>query len=405
MPYPPCSYFILIFKAVQLVLVSTKKRLLYIVSVKSIFGDTMRVYNFSPGPSVLPLPVLERAASEMTDTNGTGQSVMEMSHRSKDFKPIIEKTEALLRELMGIPANYKVLFLQGGASLQFSMVPLNLAAGEEPGKGKKAAYIDTGIWADKAVKEAKKYAVAEVRASSKDKSYTYIPSAPAPAQDDAYYHITLNNTIVGTKWDKLPDTGSVPLVSDVSSSILSEPLDVSKFGIIYAGAQKNLGPAGTTVVIIREDLIGKAPAWTPVMLRYDTHAGEGSMYNTPPCYGIYIIGLVLEWVKGLGGVDAIAKLNREKAQLFYDYLDSCELFYSPVDKQYRSLMNIPFVTTEQDEAKKSEIETRFVKEAAAAGLINLAGHRLVGGMRASIYNAMPIEGVKALIGFMEKFKV
>jgi phosphoserine aminotransferase len=285
------------------------------------------------------------------------------------------------------------------------MVPLNLAAGEEPGKGKKAAYIDTGIWADKAVKEAKKYAAAEVRASSKDKAYTYIPSAPAPAQDDAYYHITLNNTIVGTKWDKLPDTGSVPLVSDVSSGILSEPLDVSKFGIIYAGAQKNLGPAGTTVVIIREDLIGKAPAWTPVMLRYDTHAGEGSMYNTPPCYGIYIIGLVLEWVKGLGGVDAIAKLNREKAKLFYDYLDSCELFYSPVDKQYRSLMNIPFVTTEQDEAKKSEIETRFVKEAAAAGLINLAGHRLVGGMRASIYNAMPIDGVKALIGFMEKFKV
>jgi phosphoserine aminotransferase len=365
----------------------------------------MRVYNFSPGPSALPLPVLERAASEMTDTNGTGQSVMEMSHRSKDFKPIIEKTEALLRELMGIPANYKVLFLQGGASLQFSMVPLNLAAGEEPGKGKKAAYIDTGIWADKAVKEAKKYAAAEVRASSKDKAYTYIPSAPAPAQDDAYYHITLNNTIVGTKWDKLPDTGSVPLVSDVSSSILSEPLDVSKFGIIYAGAQKNLGPAGTTVVIIREDLIGKAPAWTPVMLRYDTHAGEGSMYNTPPCYGIYMIGLVLEWVKGLGGVNAIAKLNREKAQLFYDYLDSCELFYSPVDKQYRSLMNIPFVTTEQDEAKKSEIETRFVKEAIAAGLVNLAGHRLVGGMRASIYNAMPIEGVKALIGFMEKFKV
>jgi len=365
----------------------------------------MRVYNFSPGPSALPLPVLERAAAEMTDTNGTGQSVMEMSHRSKDFKPIIEKTEALLRELMGIPANYKVLFLQGGASLQFSMVPLNLAAGDAPGKGKKAAYIDTGVWADKAVKEAKKFAAAEVRASSKDKAYTYIPSAPAPAQDDAYYHITLNNTIVGTKWDKIPDTGAVPLVSDVSSGILSEPLDVGKFGIIYAGAQKNLGPAGTTLVIIREDLIGKAPDWTPVMLRYDTHAGEGSMYNTPPCYGIYIIGLVLEWVKGLGGVDAIAKLNREKAQLFYDYLDNSEVFYSPVDKQYRSLMNIPFVTTVQDEAKKGEIETRFVKEAAAAGLVNLAGHRLVGGMRASIYNAMPIDGVKALIGFMDKFKI
>jgi len=364
----------------------------------------MRVYNFSPGPSVLPLPVLERAAAEMTDANGTGQSVMEMSHRSKDYKPIIEKTEALLRELMGIPANYKVLFLQGGASLNFSMVPLNLAAGNAPGQGKKAAYIDTGIWSDKAIKEAKKYAAVDVLASSKDKSYTYIPNAPSPQTDHAYYHITLNNTIVGTKWDKLPETGSVPLVSDISSCILSEPLDVSKFGLLYAGAQKNLGPAGTTVVIIRDDLIGKAPDWTPIMLRYDTHAAEGSMYNTPPCYGIYMIGLVLEWVKNLGGLDAIAKLNREKADLFYNYLDASKVFYSPVEKPYRSLMNIPFVTTEQDEAKKAELETRFVKEAAAAGLVNLAGHRLVGGMRASIYNAMPIEGVKALISFMEKFK-
>ena len=364
----------------------------------------MRVYNFSPGPSVLPLPVLEKAAAEMTDANGTGQSVMEMSHRSKDFKPIFEKTETLMREIMGIPANYKVLFLQGGASLQFAMVPLNLAAGEAPGKGKKAAYIDTGIWSDKAIKEGAKYAQVEVRASSKDKAYTYIPSAPAPAADDAYYHITLNNTIVGTKWDKIPDTGSVPLVSDISSCILSEPLDVSKFGLLYAGAQKNLGPAGTTIVIIREDLIGKAPDWTPIMLRYDTHSKEESMYNTPPCYGIYVIGLVLEWMKGLGGVDAVAKMNREKAQLFYDYLDSSKMFYSPVEKQFRSLMNIPFVTKEKDEAKKGEIETRFVKEAAAAGLINLAGHRLVGGMRASIYNAMPIDGVKALISFMEKFE-
>jgi len=364
----------------------------------------MRVYNFSPGPSALPLPVLEKAASEMTDTNGTGQSVMEMSHRSKDFKPIIEKTEALFRELMCIPSNYKVLFLQGGASLQFSMIPLNLAAGDVPGQGKKVTYIDTGIWSDKAIKEASKYAAVDVKASSKDKAYTYIPDAPAPSADDAYYHITLNNTIVGTKWDKLPDTGSVPLITDASSCILSEPLDVSKFGLIYAGAQKNLGPAGTTLVIIREDLIKKTPDWVPVMLRYDTHAGEGSMYNTPPCYGIYIIGLVLDWLKKLGGVEAIGKLNREKAKLFYDYLDSSELFYSPVQKEYRSLMNIPFVTTEQDEAKKAEIETRFVKEAAAAGLINLAGHRLVGGMRASIYNAMPIEGVKALISFMEKFK-
>jgi len=363
----------------------------------------MRVYNFSPGPSVLPLAVLERAAAEMTDANGSGQSVMEMSHRSKDFKPIIEKTESLLRELMGIPSNYKVLFLQGGASLQFSMVPLNLAAGDAPGKGKKAAYIDTGIWSDKAIKEGSKYASVEVRASSKDKSYTYIPDAPAPAADDAYYHITLNNTIVGTKWDKLPETGSVPLVADISSNILSEPLDVSKFGILYAGAQKNLGPAGTTVVIIREDLITKTPDWVPVMLRYDTHAAEGSMYNTPPCYGIYMIGLVLEWIKNLGGIDAITKMNREKAGLFYDYLDSSKMFHSPVVKQFRSLMNIPFIINEQDEAKKTELETRFVKEAAAAGLINLAGHRLVGGMRASIYNAMPIDGVKALIDFMKKF--
>jgi phosphoserine aminotransferase len=364
----------------------------------------MRVFNFSPGPSVLPQQVLEKAASEMLDANGTGQSVMEMSHRSKDFKPIIEKTESLLRELMGIPANYKVLFLQGGASLQFAMVPLNLAAGDMPGKGKKVSYIDTGIWSDKAIKEAKKYASVDVKASSKDKAYTYIPDAPSPSQDDAYYHITLNNTIVGTKWDKIPDTGSVPLVSDISSCVLSEPLDVSKFGILYAGAQKNLGPAGTTVVIIREDLIGKAPDWVPVMLRYDTQSGEGSMYNTPPCYGIYMIGLVLEWVKQLGGLDAITKMNREKAQLFYDYLDNSKMFHSPVVKQYRSLMNIPFVTTEQDETKKAEIETRFVKEAAAEGLVNLAGHRLVGGMRASIYNAMPIDGVKALIKFMDKFK-
>ena len=364
----------------------------------------MRVYNFSPGPSALPLPVLEKAAAEMTDANGTGQSVMEMSHRSKDYKPVFEKTESLLRELMGIPSNYKVLFLQGGASLQFSMVPLNLAAGEAPGIGKRTSYIDTGIWSDKAIKEGAKYSTVDVRASSKDKSYTYIPAAPAPNADDAYYHITLNNTIVGTRWDSLPDTGSVPLISDVSSCILSEPLDVSKFGILYAGAQKNLGPAGTTVVIIREDLIRKTPDWVPVMLRYDTHANEGSMYNTPPCYGIYMIGLVLEWIKNLGGADAVAKLNRDKAELFYNYLDNSKMFYSPVEKQYRSLMNIPFVPKEQDEAKKTEIETRFVKEAASAGLINLAGHRLVGGMRASIYNAMPIDGVKALISFMEKFE-
>jgi phosphoserine aminotransferase len=360
-----------------------------------------RVYNFSPGPSALPLPVLERAAAEMTDTNGTGQSVMEMSHRSRDFKPIIEKTETLLRELMGIPANYKVLFLQGGASLQFSMIPLNLAAADTK---PRASYVETGIWAKKAAEEASKYAEVITRASSKDKGYTYIPKAPPPDPEDAYYHITLNNTIVGTKWNTLPETGAVPLAADISSCILSEPLEVSRFGILYAGAQKNLGPAGTTVVIIRKDLIGRAPARTPAMLRYDIHAGEGSMYNTPPCYGIYIIGLVLEWLKESGGVPAMARRNQEKAELFYGYLESSKLFRSPVEKSCRSLMNIPFIPALSDAERKADLESRFVKEAAAEGLVNLAGHRLVGGMRASIYNAMPIEGVKALIGFMEKFE-
>ncbi|MCL2070111.1 MAG: 3-phosphoserine/phosphohydroxythreonine transaminase [Treponema sp.] len=364
----------------------------------------MRVYNFSPGPSALPLAVLEKAGAEITDTNGTGQSAMEMSHRSKDFKPIIEKTESLLRELMGIPANYKVLFLQGGASLQFAMVPLNLAGVEAGAPKKKATYIDTGVWAKKASDEGAKYVDLTIRASSKDKAYTYIPAAPAPEADDAYYHIVLNNTIVGTKWPTLPDTGSVPLVADVSSCIASEPLDVSKFGILYAGAQKNLGPAGTTLVIIREDLIGHAPPWVPAMLRYDIHAAEGSMYNTPPCYGIYMIGLVMEWLKGLGGLQAIAKINQEKAGLLYSCLEASKHFTSPVEKSCRSLMNIPFVPKETDEAKREEIEKRFVKEAAAEKLLNLAGHRLVGGMRASIYNAMPVEGVKALVAFIEKFE-
>jgi phosphoserine aminotransferase len=305
---------------------------------------------------------------------------------------------------MGIPANYKVLFLQGGASLQFSMIPLNLAAVETGAAKKKATYIETGVGAKKAEEEGAKYVDAVTRASSKDKAYTYIPAAPAPDPDDMYYHIAFNNTIVGTKWPSVPDTGSVPLVADISSCILSEPLEVSKFGVLYAGAQKNLGPAGTTVVIIREDLIGHAPSWVPAMLRYDIHAEEGSMYNTPPCYGIYIIGLVLEWLKALGGVEAVAKLNREKADLFYSCLEGSRHFLSPVEKSCRSLMNIPFVPREADADKRKDIETRFVKEAAAAGLVNLAGHRLVGGMRASIYNAMPIEGVKALISFIEKFE-
>ena len=364
----------------------------------------MRVYNFSPGPSALPLPVLERAAGEMIDTNGSGQSVMEMSHRSGDFKSIIEKTEALLRELMGIPGNYKVLFLQGGASLQFSMIPLNLAAGEQGSPKKQAVYIDTGIWAKKAADEAAKYVEPLIPASSKDRAYTYIPAPPAPAPGTAYYHITLNNTIVGTRWTAIPDTGNVPLAADISSCILSEPLDVSKFGLLYAGAQKNLGPAGTTVVIIREDLIGRAPSWVPALLRYDIHAAEASLYNTPPCYGIYIIGLVLEWLKDLGGLPAITRLNREKAEFFYGYLENSGRFESPVEKEFRSLMNIPFVPRETDPEKRKGIEARFVKEAAAAGLVNLAGHRLVGGMRASIYNAMPIEGLRALVRFMEKFQ-
>ncbi|MHB9292610.1 phosphoserine aminotransferase [Hollandina sp. SP2] len=363
-----------------------------------------RVYNFSAGPSMLPLLVLKQAATEMTDAQGSGQSVMEMSHRSGDFRPIIEKTEALLRSLMGIPASYRVLFLQGGASLQFAMIPLNLA-GTEPGvPKKKATYIETGIWAKKAAEEGAKYVDLALGASSQDRAYTYIPKPPAPNPGDAYYHLTLNNTIVGTRWRELPQTGAVPLVADISSGILSEPLEVSRFGLLYAGAQKNLGPAGTTVVIIREDLIGKAPSWTPVMLRYDIHAQEASLYNTPPCYGIYIMGLVLEWLKGLGGVPAIAELNRKKAALFYGYLDHSRLFRSPVEPAFRSLMNIPFVATVADPGERANLETRFVQEAAAQGLVNLAGHRLVGGMRASLYNAMPIEGVQELIRFMEHFE-
>jgi phosphoserine aminotransferase len=374
----------------------------------------MRVYNFSPGPSMLPLPALETAAAEMCDAGGSGQSVMEMSHRSKDFKAIAEKTEGLLRELMGIGDDYSVLFLQGGASLQFAMLPLNLAAGEigtnsgessnESSGGKRIALVDTGIWAKKAADEAGKYAVVDIVASSKDKNYTYIPGAPPPKGDEAYYHITWNNTIVGTKWPSIPDTGNVPLAADISSAILSEPLDVSRFGALYAGAQKNLGPAGTTVVIIKKSLIGAAPSWVPAMLRYDIHDKEGSMYKTPPCYGIYVIGLVLRWLKDMGGPEAMAKINREKAALLYDYLEESKMFYSPVDKNSRSLMNIPFIPREQDPEKRAAVEKRFVSEAAAAGLINLAGHRLVGGMRASIYNAMPVEGLKALVEFMEKFE-
>ena len=352
---------------------------------------------------MLPLEVLERAAAEMPDVNGTGQSAMEMSHRSADFMPIIEKTERLLREILTIPDNYHVLFLQGGAVLQFAMVPINLAGDASGGGRKTAAYVDSGVWASKAIAEAGKYVNVRVAATSKDKNYSYIPPAPLPEADDAYYYICYNNTIFGTRWQSPPATGEVPLVADISSCVASEPLDVSRFGLLFAGAQKNLGPAGCTVVIIRDDLLGAAPPWTPAMLRYDIHAKEKSLYNTPPCYCIYMMGLVLEWIQGMGGIDAVAERNRRKAALLYDCLDASRLFRAPVKKPHRSLMNVTFVVNEGDGARRAALEKRFLNEAAAQGLVNLAGHRLVGGLRASIYNAMPLEGVKALVSFIEKF--
>ena len=358
-----------------------------------------RVFNFSAGPSTLPESVLEICAQEMLDCHGTGQSVMEMSHRSGAYKPIIEGTEAKLRELMSIPDNYKVLFLQGGASTQFAMIPLNLK------KGDKVAYVDTGVWAKKALEEARRfYGTVDVVASSRDRGCCYIPEIRKIEGDYDYVHITLNNTIFGTKWGYLPDTGNIPLVADISSNILSEPLDVSKFGLLYAGAQKNLAPAGVTVVNIREDLIREdLPSTVPTMLRYDTHAKNGSMFNTPPCYPIYVMGLVLDWVKANGGAEGMKKRNEEKAAYLYDYLDSSDYYHATVDKGSRSLMNIPFLTKEMDPDKAAVLNKKFVSEAAAAGLVNLAGHRLVGGMRASIYNAMSLEGVKALVAFMTKF--
>lgn len=354
---------------------------------------------------MLPQAVLERAATEMLDCNGTGQSVMEMSHRSKAFEPIIANTEALLRELMQIPANYKVLFLQGGASLQFAMIPLNLK------KKGKAAYIDTGVWSGKAIKEAKKWLAVDTVASSKDKNYTYVPKVQKVEGEYDFVHVTSNNTIFGTKMNQFPETGGIPLVCDASSNILSEPMDVSKFGIIYAGAQKNLAPAGVTLVIIREDLIrgpehkdGDLPADVPTMLRFDTHAAEGSMYNTPPCYSIYMMGLVLDHIKKTGGLAAVTAANKEKAAVLYDFLDQSAFFRATTAKEDRSIMNIPFVTSITEAEKADAMNKKFVSEAAKAGLVNLAGHRLVGGMRASIYNAMPLDGVKALVAFMKKFE-
>ena len=355
-----------------------------------------RVYNFSAGPSVLPESVLRRAADEMLDYQGSGQSVMEMSHRSKIYEGIIGSAESLLREVMGIPSNYKVLFLQGGASSQFAMVPMNLM-----NKNHKADFVVTGQWATKAQKEASRYGEAHIVASSKDKTFSYIPDLdPAAFSKDAdYFHICMNNTIYGTRFTKLPETGDVPLVADISSCILSEPIDVSKFGLLYAGAQKNMGPAGLTVVIVREDLIGNAMDITPTMFNYQIHADNGSMYNTPPCYAIYICMLVLDWIKNeIGGLEKMNEINEHKAGILYDFLDQSSLFKGTVVKKDRSIMNVPFVTG------SDELDAKFVKEATAADFVNLKGHRSVGGMRASIYNAMPVEGVEKLVEFMRDFE-
>lgn len=353
-----------------------------------------RVYNFSAGPSMLPLPVLEKAQKELVCYGNTGMSVMEMSHRSKAYEEIINSAESLVRELMNVPDNYKVLFLQGGASTQFAMIPMNLF------KNKKADFVKTGQWAKKAISEASKFGTANVVASSEDTVFNYIPDLDKSkfSKDADYFHITMNNTIYGTKFNQLPDTGNIPLVADMSSMIMSEVVDVTKFGLIYAGAQKNIGPAGLTVVIIREDLIKEPIEGTPTMLTYSIHSDNGSMYNTPPTYSIYISKLIYEWLKEMGGVEEIQKINEQKANLLYDFLDNSSMFKGTVVKKDRSLMNVPFVTDSED------LNAKFIKEAVANGFVNLKGHRTVGGMRASIYNAMPIEGVKALVEFMKKFE-
>lgn len=355
-----------------------------------------RVYNFSAGPSMLPEAVLKRAAAEMLEYGNSGQSVMEMSHRSKEYQSIIDACEANLRSIMNIPEDYTVLFLQGGASSQFAMVPMNLM-----NKNKKADYIVTGQWAKKAYKEAARYGNARVIASSEDKTFSYIPKVSAADIDPEadYVHICMNNTIYGTKYHTLPDTGKVPLVADISSCLMSEPIDVTKFGLLYAGAQKNLAPAGLTLVIVRKDLLGNAMDLTPTMFNYQTHADNGSMFNTPPCYTIYVAGLVLEWIKNeIGGLENMKKINEQKAALLYGFLDNSKLFKGTVVPEDRSLMNVPFITGNED------MDAKFVAEAKAAGFVNIKGHRSVGGMRASIYNAMPIEGVEKLVEFMTKFE-
>ena len=354
-----------------------------------------RVYNFSAGPAVLPEEVLKEAAAEMLDYNGSGMSVMEMSHRSKDFQEIIDTAEADLRDLMNIPDNYKVLFLQGGASQQFSAIPMNLM------KNKVADFIITGQWAKKAYQEASRYGKANILASSEDKTYSYIPDcSDLPVSEDAdYVYICHNNTIYGTSYKEEPNTKGKLLVADMSSDILSQPVDVSKYGMIYFGVQKNVGPAGVVVVIIREDLItDDVLPGTPTMLKYKTQADANSLYNTPPCYGIYICGKVFKWIKAQGGLEAMKARNEKKAKILYDFLDSSKMFKGTVEKKDRSLMNVPFVTGDKD------LDAKFVKEATAAGFVNIKGHRTVGGMRASIYNAMPIEGVEKLVAFMKKFE-
>ncbi len=355
-----------------------------------------RVYNFSAGPSMLPLPVLEKAAAEMLNYEGSGQSVMEMSHRSKVYDGIITEAQALLRQVMGVPENYKVLFLQGGAASQFAAVAMNLMT-----KSHKADYVLSGQFSTKAFQEGSRYGDCKAVASSKEENFSHIPELnPSEFRPDAdYFHICLNNTIYGTAWHSLPDTGSVPLVADVSSCILSRPIDVTKFGLLYAGAQKNVAPAGLTIVIVREDLIGEPQEGTPTMFNYGVMAKNDSMYNTPPCWSIYICKLVLEWIKNeIGGLEAMEARNVKKAQVLYDFLDQSKLFKACAREDSRSIMNVTFVTGNAD------LDARFVKESAAAGFVNLKGHRSVGGMRASIYNAMPPEGVAKLVDFMQKFE-
>ena len=357
-----------------------------------------RVYNFSAGPSMLPLAVLEKAQKEFVCYGDSGMSVMEMSHRSKVFEEIIFGAEQSLRDLMAVPDNYSVLFLQGGGSTQFAMIPMNLM-----NKNQKADYVNTGQWSKKAIEEAKKYGTVNVVASSEDKMFSYVPELDPVTFDKAadYFYMTLNNTIYGTHIpsDRLPNTGDVPLVADMSSNILAERYDVEKFGLIFAGAQKNFGPAGLTLAIVRNDLMGNAMDITPTMLKYDVHAKERSLYNTPPTYAVYFAGLVFDWVKEMGGIDAMQKLNEEKAAVLYDFLDNSRIFTGTVVPRDRSLMNAPFVLPTE------ELNAQFIKEATARGFVNLKGHRTVGGMRASIYNAMPMEGVKALVEFMKQFEV